>query len=33
MWATFVVWTAAVAMGVYTYYIWYIVTPERPHLF
>mgnify|MGYP002623647554 FL=1 len=33
MCATFIVWTAAVVMGVYTYYIWYIVTPERPHLF
>ncbi|MCA9901858.1 MAG: DUF420 domain-containing protein [Anaerolineales bacterium] len=33
MWATFAVWTAAVVMGIYTYYIWYIVTPERPHLF
>ncbi|MCB9009831.1 MAG: DUF420 domain-containing protein [Ardenticatenaceae bacterium] len=33
MWATFIVWTAAVVMGVYTYIIWYIVTPERPHLF
>lgn len=33
MWATFIVWTAAVVMGVYTYYIWYIATPERPHLF
>lgn len=33
MWATFIVWTAAVVMGVYTYYIWYVVTPERPHLF
>jgi uncharacterized membrane protein YozB (DUF420 family) len=33
MWATFIVWTAAVVMGVYTYFIWYIATPERPHLF
>lgn len=33
MWATFIVWTAAVVMGVYTYIIWYLVTPERPHLF
>jgi len=24
MWATFATWTAAVIMGVYTYYIWYI---------
>lgn len=33
MWATFIFWTGAVVMGVYTYYIWYIVTPEQPHLF
>lgn len=33
MWATFAVWTAAFLMGLYTYYIWYIATPERPYLF